>query len=70
MINKLEQKRQDLLEKYKQEIIYDYFGYMKGKEEVLDYIPEFYHLCLDSAPEFAIRVLESLYGKNKLEILK
>lgn len=71
----MEQKRQELLVKYHEEIMKDYSNDILDKKEfyespLYELCPEFISLCITSSPEFAIRVLESLYGNNKLEILK
>lgn len=67
----MEQKRQELLDKYNTEIFKDYGNTKEEYGMIYKWLcPEFISLCITSSPEFAIRVLESLYGNNKLEILK
>lgn len=51
--NKAEIERNRLLNKYKKEMLEDY-----------DNCPEFVKLCVNSEPEFAIRVIRSLYEKE------
>lgn len=57
----LEQERQKLLEKYGDEIWKDFGNEDKEFKYVL--CQEFQHLCIDAEPEFAIKVIKSLYEK-------
>lgn len=67
----MEQKRQELLEKYMYEIMVDFSNSKEDYENTGRLLcPEFERLCVNSDPKLAVRVLESLYGENKLEILR
>ncbi len=70
MINKLEQKRQELLDKYKTDIYKDFskietIGCSRETNYFKDVLcPEFIRLCITSEPEFGIKVIKSLYEKT------